>query len=143
MKVSEKLFEYTNEPFMFLEGGTGLDEEEDYIYKRLVNNNFDSYKLDDLYNHPKKLASIHFLKPKTIIFGTTGVYEDKINMLVSLLDDLDLSSIEKVVLTIDSEREIPKILRHFKNKYPKLKFYKFEYFFTDENEVIKIKQIEI
>lgn len=139
--MSERLFEYDNEPFCLLEGGTGLNELEGHVYHRLVDKNFEVWSLENLYEKPERLASLQFLKPKTLIFGTTAVYQDKLNLLVDLAQSLDLNSVEKVILTLDTDRDMRKQLKIFKEKYPKIKWYKFKHFFEDEKTDIMIKEI--
>ena len=139
----KRIFEYANEPFMFLEGGSGLNEKEEEVYKRLVKNNIEAWSLENLYKKPERLASIQFLKPKTLIFGTTAVYQDKLDILIELANSLDLSSIERIILTLDTENDMYKTLKVFKDKYPEIEFCKFEYFSTHSDEDIFYKKIEL
>jgi len=139
----EKIFDYDKEPFMFLEGGMGLNDKEESIYKKMVSGNYECWSLEQLYDMPHRLGSIPYLKPKTLIFGTTGVYVDNLNKLIELANTLDLSSIERIVLTLDTETEMYKTLKYFHEKYPKIKFYKFKHLIKGDREDVVIKQIQL
>jgi len=140
---SEKLLQYDYEPFLFLEGGMGLNEIEDYIYKEMVSGSFECWSLEQLYEYPDRLRAIPFLKPKTIVFGTSGVYEEELSNLIRIIMSLDLSGIEKVVLTLDTENEIGTKLRKIAQANPALSFHKLLPFCEGLDGPILIRQIEL
>lgn len=140
------LLKFENQPVMILEGGLGLNENEKYIYKKMVDVGIEVWSIEQLYKFPERLASINFLKPKTVIFGTTAVYRDNLNILFDLVDSLNLESIEKVILTLATEDEyfVTKKLKDLKGYFPKLEFFKLMYFFPcDENPKIQMYKINI
>ena len=96
------ILDFKKQPFVFLEGFTGLNIHEEYISLGLFNRGYDVYVLDNLYEKTRKLASIQFLEVKTIILGTTGVYRDKLNILLDLFFSLELENLENIILTLSS-----------------------------------------
>ena len=88
-------------PIAFLEGGSGLEECEDFIYRRCIVRDIDCWKLDSLYEYPEKMMAIQYLRPKTIIVGTTGVYKDKIQKIVEHFQSIPSEYIENVIITHD------------------------------------------
>lgn len=136
----EDLVTYDNEPFMFLEGGMGLNDEERFLYRKMVEYNFKVFAIDELYQKMDQLKAIPFLKPKTLIFGTTGTYIDELTELFKLANTLDLSSINKVVLTMGTENEIRSLLRKINDQHQHVEFYKLD---DDLENLRKIKIIKI
>jgi hypothetical protein len=140
----ERLYEYSNQPFMLLEGGQGLNEKERYIYRTLVSKSMDVWSIDNLYGKVARLGAINFLRPKTLIFGTTGAYKKDLELIQDFATALDFSSVEKVILTLDTENTMGKFLHFMGKEYPKIKFYKLKHFFTcDEDVDVMIKEIKL
>lgn len=135
--------DYSLEPIAFLEGGKGLNNCETFIHKTCFHKGLDMWLLDDLYSKPERIAALKFLKPKTLILGTTGVYEDKLNQLIDLFFDMEITSIENIILTLDSEDVLYKHLV----KLPKVKFLKpmQVYSFFDEvgKDVVEFYEIKL
>lgn len=75
--------------FCFINGQRGLDSTDQAIYDYLVDKSFYPLVLDELFDHPEKLIAIKYFNPSTIITGTTGVYQDKINMLKDIFTKLE------------------------------------------------------
>lgn len=133
-------------PFCILEGGEGLADCERYLVRSLNEYNSRNWVLDGLYKDPSRLASIQFLKPKTIIFGTTGVYAEKLNILIDLFFALDFSSLENVIMLRDTEYEVYKHLKILKGKMPNVKFWNLYHvpsFIDDVKTKYSIYEIEI
>lgn len=78
-------FDYEHEPIAIIEGGKGLNDTERLIEKRCQDRNIEHYVLDGLYENPRKVMAIMYLKPKTIVFGTTGTYREDVEHLIALL----------------------------------------------------------
>ncbi len=128
MKVSKNLttsiLDFEKQPFAFLEGGLGLNDTEQYLAEGLFKRGYEIYILEELYDKPRKLAALQFLDVKTIIMGTTGVYEKQLNLLVDFFFSLDIDKLENVVLTLDTERVMRDPMAKVKELNPKIKFYK-------------------
>lgn len=139
----ETIFNYNYEPFMFLEGQTGLNDCERIVSKILNDRNYRCWVLDDLYENPDRLVAIQYLKPKTIILGTTGLYKNELDYLFKIAAITDLSSIEKVILTLKSEEVIRWDLKQIQKKYPKMTFYSFGSVIDYDSSEVEIYQIEL
>ena len=126
------ILDYDKQPFAFLEGGLGLNDQEKNLSKGLFNRGFEIYVLEELYDKPKKLAALKFLDVKTIIMGTTGVYKDKLEILVDLFFSLELNKLENIVFTLDTERVMREPMDKIKKLNPNIKFYKIEVPLWDE-----------
>lgn len=126
------ILDYNKQPFAFLEGGLGLNDQEKYLSKGLFDRGFEIYVLEELYDKPKKLASLKFLDVKTIIMGTTGVFKDKLEILVDLFFSLELKTLENIVFTLDTERVMGKAMSKIKELNPNIKFYKIDVPLWDE-----------
>lgn len=128
------ILDFKKQPFVFLEGGTGLNIHEEYISLGLFNRGYDVYVLDNLYEKTRKLASIQFLEVKTIILGTTGVYRDKLNILLDLFFSLELENLENIILTLSStEYVLWNEMKILKKKYKNVKFWEIDSFIDDKN----------
>ncbi len=125
MKTKIKIPDFKLGPFMILEGGRGLDGLEEEIHHLLIKAGNDVWVLDDLYEKGERLASIGFLKPKTIILGTTGLYKEKLGRLIDLFFDLELDSIENVILTLNSEDALHYQMEKLKILNRGVKFFKY------------------
>lgn len=124
MKAETSILDFDKQPFAILEGGLGLNDTEDRLAHGLFTRGFELYVLEELYEKPRKLAALQFLDVKTIILGTTGVYKDKLGMLVEFFMSLDLGHLENVVLTLDTERVMREEMRLLKDKLPGVRFWK-------------------
>ena len=113
---------YDLEPFAFLEGGQGLNDLEDNFMKYLFNMNVDIYKLDKLYEQPRKIGALQFLDCKTLVLGTTGVYEEELNKLKEIFFKIEFKGIENIILTLYCEDVLWKDMLKFKELYPDVKF---------------------
>lgn len=128
------ILDFKKQPFVFLEGFTGLNIHEEYISLGLFNRGYDVYVLDNLYEKTRKLASIQFLEVKTIILGTTGVYRDKLNILLDLFFSLELENLENIILTLSStEYVLWNEMKILKKKYKNVKFWEIDSFIDDKN----------
>jgi hypothetical protein len=128
MKVDKNLttsiLDFEKQPFAFLEGGLGLNDTEQYLAEGLFKRGYEIYILEELYDKPRKLAALQFLDVKTIIMGTTGVYEKQLNLLVDFFFSLDIDKLENIVLTLDTERVMREPMEKIKELNPRVKFYK-------------------
>lgn len=125
--------DYSLEPIAFLEGGKGLNDDEEFIHKTCFHNRIDTWVLDDLYSKPERIAALKFLKPKTLILGTTGVYKDELNRLIDLFFGMEITCIENIILTLDSEDVLYKHLI----KLPNVRFLKPMQIYSHFDEVGK------
>lgn len=114
----KNIVDFDMQPYFILEGGTGLDSTEEEILHSLKGK--EVYVFDDLYTKPGKLACVNFLKPKTIIFGSTGLFKDKLAIIFDLSNELNFSSVENIVLTLEPNKTIMNFLLEMKKKYPKI-----------------------
>lgn len=138
----ETLIDFDNQPIMLLEGGKGLNDLERSIYNYLVERRYEVFSLEDLYDKPERVVSIQFLKPKAIIFGTTGVYREDLGYIIEAMKITDLNSVEKVFLTLGSKDVLWRVLKEFKHKYPKIEFYDLSEGFEDGFS-LHIEKLEI
>lgn len=125
------ILDYNKEPFVFLEGGTGLNDLERCVSHGLFNRGYEVYILDNLYENYRKLVSIQFLDVKTIILGTTGVYREKLNVLLDLFFSLELNKLENIILTLRTDEVLYKEMKMLKKKYPNIKFWEIDTFIYD------------
>lgn len=110
-------------PYCFLEGQTGLNEGEEYLYRSLVYYREKPFVIDNLYEDPRRLASLSFLRPKTLVLGTTGVYVAKLNFLIELFFDLDMQGLENVIITSDTPKIVTEAMVKLKQQLPEVKFW--------------------
>ncbi len=76
---------------VFLEGTKVLDHK-DFVLDETegyTGQSFNSIVLDNLYEDFGKLASIKFIKPEYIHIRTTGIMEEKLNVLIDLFESLN------------------------------------------------------
>lgn len=85
-----------------INGQRWLHETEDAIYRYLVEKREYPLVLDDLFENPKKIAAIKYYNPTTIIMGSTGVYQSKINKVLSEFNKLKWLP-KNVVFTMGEE----------------------------------------
>jgi hypothetical protein len=129
-------------PIAFLEGGLGLNDEESKLAKMLS----DSWGLtsvfciDDLYQNPRKLASVSFLDIKTLVIGTTGIYEDSLNMLLEFYKTLNITTVRNIIFAISADEFFQKEAKNLKEQFPDFKFFKL--IWADDEEY-KIHEIEL
>jgi hypothetical protein len=122
--IITSILDYDKQPFAFLEGGLGLNDTEKYLSEGLFERGYEIYILEELYEKPRKLAALQFLDVKTIVMGTTGVYEKELNLLVDFFFSLELNKLENIVFTLDTETIMRKPMRKIKEINPSIKFYK-------------------
>ncbi len=134
--------DYDMEPIAFLEGGKGLNDTEDFIYKKCLRRNIEVWKIDDLYENPRRLVALQFLEPKTIILGTTGVYRDKLDDLIELFFTLKLKGLENIVICMDSsgvlEDQFSKLPKEIKILEPTERYS----IFNEDSDPVEFKEIE-
>jgi hypothetical protein len=118
----EKLRAIQNEPYMILEGSS-IDDTQEEILIELVQRNYVVWAIPDLYRNPLRLGCIPFLKPKTLILGSTGVYDKEIDLLFHLASKVDMSSVRKIILTFDNQNNLRKRMKPFLVEYPAIKVY--------------------
>lgn len=70
---------YSYEPIMIINGQEGLHDTEEIFYKKCVSKRVDIWVLDNVFKDGHKLGAIPFLKPKTILLGTTGTYKQDLD----------------------------------------------------------------
>jgi hypothetical protein len=136
---------YDFQPFCVLEGGSGLNDCERYLVKSLNHYNVDNWVIDDLYDKPRRLGAVQFLTPKTLVMGTTGVYRDKLNQLIDLFFSLEITGLENIILTLDSEDVFWFEMGEIKKRIPNIKFwglYSVPSMFDDEGTKYEIYEIE-
>ena len=139
----EDFFKWDYEPFCILEGGLGLNDIENDLRKKLNKANAQLWVIEDLYDNPQRIGALQFLKPKTLIFGTTGIYHNKLDTLFKMADALNLDSVERVYLTLDSYDSIGGRLKEFGKKYPKIQFFDVDTLFDDEDSIRKVGVFKI
>lgn len=121
-------FNYDYAPFCFLEGGTGLNDVEEKLYQKIVDTRAECWSIEDLYDKPERIVALQFLKPKTIIFGTTGVYEKELSHLFKVAEVIDFDFVERLYLTLDTMRDAAKFIRPLLKKYPNIKVFSVDFF---------------
>lgn len=128
MKVDKELttsiLDFSKQPFAFLEGGLGLNDTEQYLSEGLFKRGYEIYILEELYDKPRKLVALQFLDVKTIIMGTTGVYQKELDLLVDLFFSMDVDKLENIIFTLDTERVMRGPMAKIKEAKPNIKFYK-------------------
>lgn len=72
------------EDIVFFEGQQGIGGliQEDYKSITKYRGMFNCILLDDLYTNPEKVISVMYIKPKYIYLNTTGLFIDKIDMIM-------------------------------------------------------------
>ena len=109
-------------PFAFLEGGQGLNELEEDFMKYLFDKRVNVYKLDRLYDQPRKIGALQFLDCKTLVLGTTGVYKEELNKLKEIFFKIEFKGIENIILTLGCEDVLWRDMLKFHELYPNVKF---------------------
>jgi hypothetical protein len=146
METTKLIPLYDFAPFCVLEGGRGLHDTENYLIKSFNFHGARNWVLDELYEKPRRLVSLQFLRPKTLIVGTTGVYKDKINMLIDLFFELDVVGLENIILTMRSEDVFYEQLLILRERNPELKFWALNEtpsMFDEDGTEYSIYEIEI
>ncbi len=143
-KKVEISLNYDLEPIAFLEGGKGLDNMEKFIFRKCQFKDIDYWLLDELYEKPERVYALKYLKPKTLVIGTTGVYKEKLDNLIEIFFSLEITSVENIILVSDSEEVLHP---HFK-KLPNVNFLKpnqnFSSMFDDiESNSVTFSKIKI
>lgn len=73
-----------------INGQRWLHDTEQAVYEFLVNDrNTYPMVLDNLFEQPEKIKAIKYYNPDTIMLGTTGVYRDKINLVLNEFTKLE------------------------------------------------------
>lgn len=138
-----KIDPFQFEPFVFLEGGRGLNDCESKVSKQLFNEGFDVWVLDDLYSNPDKLVAIKFLKPKTIFIGTTGVYKKDLSHLKEVFKVCEYIPDNLVLTVSNTENHISDLIEIAKATNPKFRVFELYPMFNEDDEIkfIHIKDI--
>jgi hypothetical protein len=123
-ELTTSILDFNKQPFAFLEGGLGLNDTEQYLSEGLFKRGYEIYILEELYDKPRKLAALQFLDVKTIIMGTTGVYQKELDLLVDFFFSLDVDKLENIIFTLDTERVMREPMAKIKELNPNIKFYK-------------------
>lgn len=71
------------EQVIFLEGESGSDHREAV---NELSRRYNCLIFDELYVKPQKLAALKFLNPEYIYIGTTGMFKEKIDVLIEMFD---------------------------------------------------------
>lgn len=118
---------YDFESFCVLEGQKSLNDTEKYFIKSCNYHNCTNWVLDDLYENPRKLMAVFFLRPKTIVLGTTGIYKEKLDVLIDLFfsQESDFGWLENIIFTLDSENLFRSEMKKIKKLNPNIKFWDF------------------
>ena len=131
--------DYDFEPYCVLEGGSGFIDMEQDIIDRCNHKHITCWAIDDLYDNPERIKAIKYLKPKTIILGTTGTYVDKLSKIIEFFSKLNYFP-DNVIFTM-GEDYFYGLMKKAKIKNPKIKFYKM-YPSFGENIQILIREID-
>lgn len=118
------------EQIVFLEGESGTDHRDEFVY---LSRYFNCMIFDELYAKPNKLAALKFLNPEYLYVGTTGMRRDELNKLEDLFTAVGW--VPKGVI-FSSERSVMAVLglvRELKEKG--VKFY-YNYRMSGELEEI-------
>lgn len=142
IKVMEEILEqpdYDFEPYCILEGGQGLSNTEEVFVDKCNYMHIKNWVLDNLYEDPEKIKAIKYLKPKTIILGTTGTYADKLNKIKEIFAKLNYFP-NHVMFTM-GEDYFYELMNLARIKNPIIKFYRI-YPSAGKKYPILIKEID-
>lgn len=70
---------YKFEPIIILNGQSGLHDTERAFYNKCVKDSVDITIIDNVFEDQEKIKAIKYLKPKTIMVGTTGTYAEELS----------------------------------------------------------------
>lgn len=129
------ILDIQKQPYFLLEGSEGLNITDSEIREYLHSSNYEYYLFDNLYEKREKLACINFLEPKTLIFGTTGLFKDKLKDVFDLVYELNLNSVENIIFTLEPNRSIYMFLNPILTKYKKIKLFNY----LEDGEIEEIK----
>lgn len=90
------------EPFCVLNGQKGLHDTERNLVKQLNQRNIEVFVLDDLFKDTEKLKAIKYLKPKTLVLGTTGTYREDLDKTKDLFKSIGYYP-ENVIFTMGED----------------------------------------
>lgn len=102
--------------------GTDLPETEHAIFKSFTDRNFtEVWSLENLYEFPERILALKYLKPQTIVTGTTAVMADKLNWLVDAF--IEISHIpDNIILTHGGEYFI-RLIKDLMKEKPSIRVY--------------------
>lgn len=128
---------FTQSPVAFLEGGLGLPDEAEYLVKYLVNRRLYPFVFEELYENPEMLVSFKWIKPKTIVLGTTGVYRDEIDHCVEMFRIAE--HIPDNVIFLFGEDDMRKEIKEFKSTKPSMRVFTIYVLDEDNYELTEIE----
>ena len=127
----------TQSPVVFLEGGLGLLEEAERLVQMLVNHRIYPFVFEELYDNPELLITLKWIKPKTIVLGTTGVYRDKIDHCVKMFKIAE--HIPDNVIFLFGEDDMKKEIKEFKALKPSMKVFAIHVLDDEDYRLTEIK----
>ena len=127
----------TQSPVVFLEGGLGLLEEAEHLVQMLVNHHIYPFVFEELYDNPELLVTLKWIKPKTIVLGTTGVYRDKIDHCVSCFRIAE--HIPDNVIFLLGEDDMKKEIAEFKALKPSMRVFSIHVLDEENYRLTEIK----
>lgn len=104
----------------FLNGQEGLHEQEEKLLKKLELLGKATLAIDDLFEHPEKLREI--VKCDNLVMSTTGMYADKLEMLLEAFDKLSYAPKKVIFMSENTALAFCGTARELKAKYA-TKFY--------------------
>lgn len=79
---NSEILNYKNESFCVLEGYAGFADTERRFIQECHSRNMKVLELDEIYDKPEQLMALKYLKPNTIVLGTTGTYREEVDNAV-------------------------------------------------------------
>lgn len=119
-------FKFINNQYneiVFVEGGQGLNDAEEYLYQHLVGRGYYPIVLENVYDNPRQLISLMYLQPRTIVLGTTGVYRDEIDQCIEYFKIAEF--IPDCVLFSFGEDKLRHLIREMLVKKPTMQIYNY------------------
>lgn len=106
-----------------LEGGLGLDDEQEEVMKFCLDNDITHWVLDEIYEKPRRLGSIVFLEPTIFIIKTTGVASE-LEFAVDFFKSLDYLPDKVGFMMGEGSPIMSKLIKYVKDIKPDIKIYK-------------------
>lgn len=135
---------YDMEPFVILEGSEYLGELEVKALEALQRQRIYPIPVCDLYKNPSAIVALHYLKPKTVILFSTGVYQTNIENCLEVFKACVEHLPDNIILGMNESAIIWKYLREIKKQKPSLNIYKLKLseldVFSDEIPRLTLKE---
>lgn len=130
-------FSFVSEsPVVFLEGGLGLTNEGEDLVKFLVNQRIYPFVFEELYDNPELLITLKWIKPKTIVLGTTGVYREQINQCFEVFKLAEC--VPDNIVFLFGEETMGNEINYFKVLNPKMRVFTIYVLSADDYELTEI-----